>query len=203
MNQKYFITPQIEREIINLYQKKASMGSDRYESHCKDLAEKYGLPRWKITRYAQRKGLIAVGKKEPDWSEKEMRILEKHAEKVPERIQIHLRKAGFTRSLIAIVLKRKRLNLLAQYRIEGQSARVVAECLGVDVHAVTRWIKLGHLKATRRGTKRTELQGGDHWEIKTKDLRDFVINYLVEIDLRKVDKFWFVDLLTNKLAEFA
>ena len=67
-----------------------------------------GLPRWKVTRYAIQQGWTAKQHKEPNWSEKELKILEFYAHLTPERIQIKLKKEGYQRSVIGIVLKRKR-----------------------------------------------------------------------------------------------
>ena len=52
------------------------------------------------------------------------------------------------------------------------------------------------LRATRRGTERTERQGGDTYWIAHKAVHAFVLTYPDEIDLRKVEKWWFLDLLT-------
>lgn len=73
----------------------------------------------------------------------------------------------------------------------------MASEFGVDIKVVTRWIDQGWLVAGRRGTKRVESQGGDQWWIKRKHVRDFVIESIGIIDIRKVDKVWFVDLLSS------
>jgi hypothetical protein len=77
------------------------------------------------------------------------------------------------------------------------SAHQTAECFGVDAKTVTRWISLGLLRADRRGTERVAEQGGDMWFIREKYLRRFVLENLNQVDLRKVDKYWFVDLITG------
>lgn len=70
--------------------------------------------------------------------------------------------------------------------------------MGVDAKVVTGWITKGWLKAQRRGTDRTEAQGGDQWWIHRRDVRTFIIQNAAAVDLRKiVDKEWFVDLLAN------
>lgn len=77
------------------------------------------------------------------------------------------------------------------------SGKGLADALGIDSHVVTRWIKAGHLRAEPRGTKRTEQQGGDSYRIREKDVRRFILEHPTEIDLRKVDQLWFLDLITN------
>lgn len=72
-----------------------------------------------------------------------------------------------------------------------------AEFFGVNVHWVTDKIENDLLKAEKRGTMRTEKQGGDIWFIKEKDIRKFIIENPELIDLRKVEKFYFIELLVN------
>ena len=164
-----------------------------------DLADRLKLPRWKVTRHAIRHGWVQKQRKEPNWTEREIEILERWAHITPERIQLRLKAAGFTRSACGIVLKRKRLRLLGNLR--GQSARSLAECFGVDVHFVRRAIQEGRLKAKKRGTARTDKQGGDMWFIKDKDIREYILENVNEIDIRKVEKHWFVDIVAGRGVE--
>ena len=130
----------------------------RGDGQVRDLAKRLNYPRWKISRYAIQLGLIAKQKKEPNWSEKEIKILEKNAHRHPENIQKKLGQIGFIRSTTGIVLKRKRMRFTKN--LGGMSATSLALCLGVDSHFVTKAIVAGRLKATMRGTRRTEKQGG-------------------------------------------
>ena len=188
--QKYPISPELHEAIKRVYQNHTGNGE------VNALAKSVGYPRWKISRYAITQGWLAKTKKAPDWIEEELAILERWAHLTPENIHLKLKAAGFKRSYFGITIKRKRMRFLKNLR--GQSAISLSECFGVDMKVVTRWIKLGYLKARRRGTARTERQGGDHWFIKDKWIRDFVVDNVAVIDLRKVDKYWLVDLLTNK-----
>jgi len=163
------------------------------QGEVKALATELGIPRWKITRYAQTQGWVARQKKAPYWSEEEVRQLQVFARYSPAVIQRKMREKGHHRSINAIVLKLRRLNM--RQNIHGHSARDVARCFGVDIKTITRAINLGYLKATRRGTARTEQQGGDMYYILDEYIRQYVFDYLSEIDLRKVDKYWFVDLI--------
>lgn len=184
------ITPDLHEKIKKLYQHR-----ERRTGEVTAFAEKHGLPRWKITKYAIRQGWIEKTKKEPDWSAREVRVLEQSAHHSPEIIQRHLKRIGSHRSVTAIVLKRKRMRLLSN--LNGQSATSLALCLGVEVHFVTRAIKNGQLKATRRQLHMTSAQGGNPFLIKDEHVREFILNNLNLIDLRKVDKYWFVDVLTR------
>ena len=161
----------------------------------KSLATRFGVPRWKISRVAREMGLVARQKKEPDWSEKECEILRRTAHLSLSVIQRHLARAGFRRSETGIEIKRKRMRFLVSK--DGYSAHQIAQCFGIDVKSVTRWIHLGYLRAQKRGTARTARQGGDIHFIRDRWVRDFVLEYLPLIDIRKVDKYWFVDLLAG------
>lgn len=188
------ITPDMHEEIRSLYQSVVGMSSKAHPVRA--YAERIGYPRWKITRYAIRQGWIACQKKEPDWSDKELEVLEQSAHRSPEVIQRRLKRCSFSRTVTGIVLKRRRMRFLKNKN--GYSAREVAEAFGIDSHTVSRWIRCGGLKAKKRQTRRTPQQGGDIYYIKDKWIKDFILKHLPEIDLRKVDKYWFVDLLMSK-----
>jgi len=184
---RWRLTSEITERIRKVFRTSTGNGEVR------DLACHLGIPRWRISRWAVALGVVETRSKEPDWSEKEIAILERWGHLTIERIQGKLRREGFGRSLVAIVLKRKRLRIPANF--EEYTANGLAECFGVDIKTITRWIDKGLLKAGRRGTDRLEQQGGDMWWIKPGDVRRFVVVHTVVIDFRKVDKFWLVDLL--------
>mgnify|MGYP001105993405 CR=1 FL=1 len=187
---KYVITPEMHAEIEKVY--KQDTGNGQVAA----LARSVGLPRWKVTRYAMRQGWIAKSREGyPEWTETEEAQLQKLSRYTPAVIQRKMKEKGYHRTEAAIVLKMKRLNM--RQNLEGHSARDVARCLGVDDHFVTRAVKAGRLRATRRGTARNGRQGGDQYWIRDEAVREYILNHLWEIDLRKVDKYWFVDLITN------
>ena len=190
---KYVITSGMSEAIKQVYQRVTGNGEVR------DLAKKLGLPRWKVSRHATAQGWIARRVKEKEWSEKEIAMLTHLAYLSPERIQARLKKAGFWRSISGIVQKRKRQRLSSN--LEGQSASKLADCLGIDMHTISKAIQAGKLRAIRRGTNRTDAQGGDTFYIKDKHIREYIINYVDEIDLRKVDKYWLIDVLSKKNDE--
>jgi len=182
------ITPEIHEIIKKAYQTMSGNGQ------INQLAARLGYPRWKITHYAVQQGWIATQPREPDWGGQELEILEHKAHLSSVRIQHYLKRAGFSRSVTAIVLKRKRMRL--PKNLGGMSACQLAECLGVDPHFITRAIKDGRLRAILRGTERTPQQGGDIYFIKNRQIKEYIIENIHEIDPRKIDKFWFVDVLT-------
>ena len=188
---KWPITPEIHARIEKIYKRDTGNGQ------VTALAKSLNYPRWKIGRYAIKQGWIAKQKKELDWNPYEIEILEKYAYHSPERIQIYLRKEGFHRTCTGIVLQRKRKKLLQD--IDGfTSANKAALVLGVDYHFIRRMIDAGKLKAKRRGTLRVKEQGGDIWWISKENLRNYILNNLNEIDIRKVDKYAFVDLIAGE-----
>lgn len=193
MKTKYFFTSEMDEQIRRLYRNDVGIKSVAYQGPVRDLALKFGMPRWRISRRAVELGILPVQKKEPNWSEKEIKILERAAQYVLPVIQRKLKAAGFSRSQMGILLKRKRMGFLKN--LNGQSCRSVATCFGIDDHTITRWIEKGLLKAEKRGTNRTARQGGDNWYIKDKWIQKFITDNVAIIDLRKVDKYWFVDLI--------
>jgi len=188
---KYVITPGMHEQIKRTYQTRV-----QYSGEIGDLAKRLGLPRWKISRYAVGKGWIEKQKKEPNWTEPELRILKNNAMHCMEVIQMKLKHAGHKRSIAGILLKRKRMRF--QSNLKGMSATQLAECLGEDIHFVRRAIKQGRLKATKRQDARTEKQGGSMYFIKDKDIKVYIIENVHEIDMKKIDKWWFVSILTGK-----
>ena len=193
---KYIFTSFIDEMIRKLYREQYNPR----EGKVRELATRLNMPRWRIGRRAREIGALEPRIKEPPWSERELHVLELNALYTPEVIQRKLKANGFQRTVYGIMLKRKRMHYLQQ-QIKN-SALAVAGCFGVDNHTVTgQWIKKGLLKAKRRGTQRTEAQGGDEWFIKEKDIRQFIIENIGIIDIRKVDKFWFVDILAGYLGE--
>jgi hypothetical protein len=187
---KYTFTPEQDKIIFHVYRE---MQYTQKRAWVKELAKRFGVPSWKISRRARLIGAYEPRVKESPWSSGELHILELNALYSCEVIQRKLKAQGFIRSIAGIDVKRGRLRLREKHN--PCSAQAVASCFGIDVHTVLRWIEKGWLKACRKGTRRSGLQGGDEWIIKEKDIRDFIVKNIGLIDLRKVDKFWFVDIL--------
>jgi hypothetical protein len=184
------VTPELHEKIKQLYICK------KYNSgEVEAFARRHGLPRWKVTRYARAMAWQSKHPKQPNWTERELEILERSAHHGPETIRKRLSKAGFDRTVMGIILKRKRMRFLQN--LNGQSARSFAMCLGEDEHFVTRAISLGLLRASRRDLGRTPQQGGNPYLIKDSAAREFIRENVHMIDFRKIDKYWLVDLLAG------
>lgn len=165
------------------------------------LADELGVPRWWLSSRARRLGLEVVQhKKEPPWTAAETALMHKVPLHDPDRAAEIFREHGFQRSSTAIVVKAKRLDLSRRATHPHLSGTQASKILGVDNKTLTQWCVRGDLKATRRKDKRLPQQGGSAWDITRADLRQYVIDNLERIDVRKVDKFAFVDLLTNGAA---
>lgn len=187
---KYSFTPAIDEEIRGAYHQYLEYNNRRAISGC---ARQLHVPRWLVNRRAAVLGLARI--KEPEWSVDEVTVLERCGHLTDPVIQRKLKAAGIQRSINAIHLKMKRLRI--RQNLDGYSAHALATAFGVDGHKITYWIKRKMLMATRRGTARSESQGGDTYWITHRGVREFVLAYPDEIDLRKVEKWWFLDLVTD------
>jgi hypothetical protein len=193
---KYVFTDQIDQLIREIY---LHHPGSKSRPGLRGLARKAGIPHWTLKRRARDLGLARA--KELPWSEAELEILARFAWMSDERIRLKLKAAGYARTVNAIHLKLKRM----QFKHGGgfYSANSLAKALGIDSHSVSRWIRAGHLKATLRGTARTGQQHGDIYLIREKDVRRFIVEHPNDIDLRKVDQLWFLDLITQGLVRAA
>jgi hypothetical protein len=133
--------------------------------------------------------------KERTWCPAEEELLEQFGHLSPMAIKRRLENAGYSRSVAAIQVKLNRNRIKSN--LDGYSACGLADAFGVDVHKVLMWIRRGLLRAERRGTQRTISQGGDTWWIPRREVRRFVLRAPEEIDLARVEKIWFLDLLAG------
>jgi len=187
---KYEFTPLIDDLIRRAYRQYRVYGNRQAISRC---ARKVEIPSWKIRRRALDLGLTRT--KEPLWSDAEVAQLERWGHLTDAVIQRKLKAAGFNRSIAGIHLKLRRLRI--RQNLDGYSAHSLSEAFGVDSHKVVLWIHRKMLRATRRGTDRTEAQGGDSYWITHNAAREFVYRYPDQIDLARVEKLWFLDLVSG------
>lgn len=191
----YFVTPQIDAAIARGYQ---TAEAGKLRGAINQLALDLGKPRWWISRRATEMGIVHPRKKEGPWKPEEDAILEANRWRSPKVIRARLLRAGFTRTETAVAVRRKRIHsgdLADPFHV---TATGIAKLLGIDSHWITRRIESGELKAEKRGTARTEQQGGDMWWIKKSDLWTFIVENAALIDLRKVDRTWFIDFMAHE-----
>ena len=193
LKRKYVFNEQIDQRIREIY---LSQPDAKCRPGIRLLAKMVCIPHWALKKRARELGLART--KEKPWSEPELQILERYAWMSDERIRLKLKAAGYSRTVTGIHLKLKRMRF--KEGMSFYSANGLAQALGIDNHTVARWIRAGHLKAKRRGTERTEQQGGDTYLIHEKDVRWFILKHPTDIDLRKVDQLWFLDVITNGLV---
>ncbi|MGL6224467.1 MAG: hypothetical protein ACRC6L_12885 [Steroidobacteraceae bacterium] len=163
------------------------------------LATRLGRPTWWLSRRARSLGLITPRFREEPWSDAEIAIIEEHAELTPERVRAKLKKAGFTRTDTAIMVKRKRLGMRVE-RDGRHPAREIARLLGYDDSTVARWIRMGRLKAGEYGKDRSDGRVTS-WEVTDRDLREFIIQNPTALELRRIpaaNQPWLIELLTGR-----
>ncbi|WP_206078655.1 hypothetical protein [Allomesorhizobium camelthorni] len=180
---------QIDLIIRRTYQKSPSKGD------IQKCAATCGRPRWWVSKRAVKLGLVVPRFKEPAWSEVEIEIVTENAHKAPATLQKMLRSKGFHRTETAIFVKLKRIGA-DRTDPNHLNANQLAGVMGVDRKTVSGWIAKGWLKATRREATATD----DFWWIHRRDVARFIVENVAAVDLRKVDKFWFVDLLVHEGA---
>lgn len=154
-----------------------------------ELEQQLNKPRWIIKKWASQLGLAR--QKEPFWTEEDEAYLERnlHRKSIAD-IAKHL---GRTKTAVKLKAKRLGVNKTLQ---EGYTMRGLCLGLGCDHHKVEKWLERGWIKGRRRKTERAEVQG-DVWLFTDKNIRDFVISHPNEIDHRRIDWLWMVDLLAG------
>lgn len=188
--QKWTASPQMDDVIRRVYPNCTDKGS------VIALAARLNRPRWWISKRAALLGLVAPRFKEPHWTDAEVEIIGNIASKSPKAIRTALARRGFDRTETAIILKIKRIGADRQDP-NHYTATGLAALMGVNPTTVSAWCEKGWLDAKRRGTERVSIQGGDMWWINRKAVRKFVVESTAHVDIRKVDKFWFVELLAG------
>lgn len=182
----------IDAAIRRVYQSAPLIGA------IKRLAQVVGRPRAWVSNRARQLGLQQPRFKEPVWSAQELQLVGDNATLSLGHLRSKLRRAGFNRTETAIKVKLKRLG--ADRDDENRfSASALAELFGVDPGSIIQWIEKGWLRAQKIDGDKT-LGGGRNWSVHRRDIRRFVIENVAAIDLRKVEKHWFVDLLASREA---
>ncbi|HWF48742.1 MAG TPA: hypothetical protein VG168_17170 [Bryobacteraceae bacterium] len=186
---KYNPTPFADMLIRDAYQRQRQGDRDAL----KMASHQIGWSRTAVCKRGAELGITRV--KERTWCPAEEELLEQFGHLSPMAIKRRLENAGYSRSVAAIQVKLNRNRIKSN--LDGYSACGLADAFGVDVHKVLMWIRRGLLRAERRGTQRTISQGGDTWWIPRREVRRFVLRAPEEIDLARVEKIWFLDLLAG------
>lgn len=165
------------------------------------LAQSLNRPRYWVSQQAAKLGCVPPRFKEPPWTQAELDIIANAAHLDPKTLKKHLARAGFQRTATAVVVKLKRLGA-DRTDPHHCTANALATLMGVDRKTVCDWITKGWLAADRRGNQQFvehEHERDHHW-IRYTAVRRFIVDHPAHVDIRKVDKFWFIDLLAGPAA---
>jgi len=181
--QVYESSPHIDAEIRRVYEISPSAGQ------VKALARALMRPRQWIHRRASKLGLATPVLKQAPWSPLELEVLEANAHKSARQMQRLLERAGFRRTEAAIAVKVHRAGFDRSNPDEWTGTQL-AKLLGVSSQSICRWIKGEGLPAKRKGTD----SPNDAWIIERAQLRRWIAAHPQLVDLRKVERYWFLDL---------
>jgi hypothetical protein len=182
--QKYVMTEQQRRILLD--------GYDGRTETLDDLMRFFpGVPRKRVTAWAAQLGLTR--RQERRWTQEEMDYLEQHL--CHMSLDTLARKLNRTKTAVRLRAKRLEINKTQQ---EGYTMRGLCLGLGVSHHRVAQWLERGWLKGVRRQTER---QWRDTWLFRDKAVKRFIKEHPEEIDPRRFDWIWVVDLLTDGLGE--
>ena len=157
------------------------------------IALKLGVTYGAVKARTMRLGVVRS--KPPDWTAKEIAFLEQYIEQQsPQWIAARL--PG--RSLTAVIVKSKRLNLSRRARDGWYCQREACELLGVDHRWLQARIDRGELVASYHHGDRPAQGGMKSWHIEAKALRGFVLSNLEGLRSRNVDLVGLVSLLLGE-----
>jgi len=185
---KAYVKYKIEPHWLPIIQKTYAEGTGNGE--IKALAKRMRVPRTKITNLARAHGWIPRRRcSDHYWSPEELAVVESMPEHSPSAVYDEMVRRGYNRPISGIEVQRAKLRVMSMR--ENMTANDMALCLGVESHAVLRAIKTGKIAAKKAPGYEKK------YMIKPKAARRYIIDCLPEIDFRKIDKYWLVDLLTD------
>lgn len=174
--QKYVLDDRGRRLLLDLYN-----GSTENTTKLEHLLS---APRPVIKRWARELG---VGRqKAPNWTPEEILYLQTNIRrKGLDEMAKHL---GRTKTSIRIKARRLSLSLV---NTDGYTMLDIRLALGNDTKTIQKWMEKGWLQGKRQG------KNSHNWRFTNKNIRDFVIAHPNEIDNRRMDWLWMVDLLVG------
>lgn len=182
IKQQYILDDRGRRLLLSLY--------DGTSERIDELERLMHIPRWKIRHWASQ--LALTRQKEPFWTAEDEEYLARnlHRKSIADIAQT----LGRTKTAVKVKAKRLGINKTIQ---EGYTMRGLCLALGCDHHKIEKWLKYGWIKGQRRQSERVSAQGGDIWFFTDSDVRSLVIAHPNEIDQRRCDWLWMVDLLAG------
>ena len=155
---------------------------ERYDSSTQritELQQVLGVPRSMIHKWAYELGVTRRFARR--WNEKDLAYLEKHA--MTQRIEKTAKHLGRSKNAVQIKMWELRLAVSDGYTLED-----IEHGMGCSHTTAIAWVKRGWLKGTRRAFDATT------WNFSDDQIRAFFRSHPEEIDLRRVDKLWFLDV---------
>lgn len=197
---KYNFTAEIERRLQEIYSRPAARfaGNNFREKGkgVKAFAAELGWPHHVLVKHASQMGIARI--KEKPWNKEEVAALKELGHFSPPHIWRQFKLRGFKRTEASIAQMRKNLHSLKS--APWYSGNALSTLMGVDQHMVlTNWIPKG-LQFIFKGTLRNrspKQNSGDTRLYHTCEIRRFFIAHPEEIDLLKVDKYWFLEMITG------
>lgn len=191
------VTPEMDAQIREGWMKMTG----RQKGEVSDLADRLGVRREWLSARAVALGLTVLRvRKEPKWTAPELALLKTVPLHNPHRAAQIFREHGFSRTATALMIRATREGISRRYKAT-LSATGAAKILGVDGKTFTLWIVKGIIQAAKReDTQRLPQQGGAPWSIERPYFRQWIIDNIERIDIRKVDKFAFVEILTAEAS---
>jgi hypothetical protein len=164
---------------------------NRKPGDLKKFAESIDKPYRHIIKRASLLGLTDTFKKSIKLSPEEIELLERNIHKNISTIRKIFKSNGFHRTESSLSYHKKQYS--SGYAINRADAGIysanhLSMFFNVLPDTVQRWIACGYLKATINGKS---------YNIKSKDIKNFIVNYTQSVDFSKADKYFLVDILTS------
>jgi hypothetical protein len=175
--QKYILNERGRHLMLLLY--------DGTSARIDELQRRLGVPRYLVRRWATQMRLTH-SRGGSRWRKEDIAYLEKHINtKTLAEIAEHL-----CRTEESVRTKAYLLGLLER---DAYTLKDVYDGLGSSFTTATKWIDRGWLKGTRRDET-------SNWYFSDKQIKDFLRAHPYEIDIRRVDQLWFLDLCLGGLG---
>jgi hypothetical protein len=129
------------------------------------------------------------------WTDKELEILNRYSESTVNTIYLRLKAAGFNKTHASIVHKRQRLELDTE-SVDEWSVEQLTKLTGHNRVTIDKWIEKEGLKF-KKVIPITNLQNREFRVITKKYFLDWLKEHPQCVDLKRVDKFWFLDTILN------
>jgi hypothetical protein len=187
IRQKYVLS-EADRNLLRAVYGNPEYGS--VEESINYLVKKFGVPRTTLKGWAHKLGLTHT--RDDYWRPEDLAYLEEYYQKpAGKRASIKSIARHLGRSEAAVRIKAKRMKF-RRFSSDSYTAAALADALGCDRHKVLRWIERGWLSASIDKSRENR-----QYMISPKEIRRFIISYPDEIDHRRVDWLWLLDILVG------